>query len=145
MPDFLVEFRRGHVIHDSDPESSLCHCISKDCHLGKGCARSFRLEFGRIEEMKAMNTQVGEACVLEDNHRYIYNLVTKEVYNDRPKFEDLYKSLLSMRQHCFDHDVRLISMPKIGCGRDRFKFFDVFELLKYVFSNTGIMIHIYYF
>ena len=144
MSDFLVEFRRGHVIHDSEPESCLCHCISADCHLRKGCARSFRKEFGRIDEMKAMNPQVGEVCIMEDGNRFIYHLVTKKVFNDLPKFEDLYKSLLMMRKHCLDHKITLVSLPRIGCGRDKLKFFDVFELLKYVFSNTGIMLHIYY-
>jgi hypothetical protein len=45
--------------------------------LGKGIAKIFREKFGRIAELEASGSQVGEIAVLKDGPRFIYNLVTK--------------------------------------------------------------------
>ena len=46
--------------------SSLAHCISRDCRLGKGIAKLFRDRFGRVGELERQRAGVGELAVLQD-------------------------------------------------------------------------------
>ena len=43
--------------------SSLAHCISRDCKLGAGIAKTFRQQFGKIEELKNMEVEVEEESI----------------------------------------------------------------------------------
>ena len=47
--------------------------------------------------------------------RYIFNLVTKERYFQKPTYESLQSSLNNLRKLCEKLDVRVLAMPKIGC------------------------------
>ena len=72
---------------------SLAHCISWDCRLGKGIAKIFRDRFGRVEEIRKQEVGVGGVAVLKEGNRFIYNLVTKKRYYDKPRLADLRHSL----------------------------------------------------
>ncbi len=94
---------------------SLAHCISRDCRLGKGIAKLFRDKFGRVKEIEAMKAGVGEVAPLKiGDGVYIYNLVTKVKYSDKPTYESLENSLVSMREHATENKIKEIAMPKIG-------------------------------
>merc|ERR1712173_453818 len=86
----------GDLFSAPSSESS-CHCISRDYRLGKGIAKQFRDKFGRIDELGESGARVGGLAVLKDGKRYVYNLVTKEKYSDKPSYESLRKSLEAMR------------------------------------------------
>ena len=129
----------------SSPSSdSLCHCISRDYRLGKGIAKLFREKFGRIEELKKSEANIGGIAVLADGRRFIYNLVTKEKYSDKPTYESVRKSLEAMKAHALSHNVASISMPLIGCGLDGLSWPAVRTLIKNVFQLEKMKITIYY-
>ena len=92
---------------------SLAHCISEDCRLGKGVAKIFRERFGRVDEIQKMGKGVGEVAAVRHGSRYVYNLVTKPKYSDKPTYESLRKSLEAMRAHAKDNSVKEIAMPKV--------------------------------
>jgi len=123
--------------------SSLAHCISKDCRLGKGIAKLFREKFGRIKEIEDCKAGIGDVATLKDKQRYIYNLVTKEKYSDKPTYDSLRKSLEKMRDHALTHNVEHISMPRIGCGLDGLQWPAVRTLMKNIFMNTDISVDVY--
>merc|ERR1712243_293845 len=102
LSGFTLKEVRGDLFSASSKES-LCHCISRDYKLGKGIAKLFREKFGRIDELKESDARVGGLAVLKDGKRYIYNLVTKEKYSDKPSYESLRKSLEEMKVHCLAH------------------------------------------
>ena len=122
---------------------SLCHCISQDYKLGKGIAKLFRDKFGRIDELKDTGARVGGLSVLEERGRYIYCLVTKEKYSDKPLYISLKESLEAMRSHCISHGVTNISMPRLGCGRDGLSWAFVRTLVKNVFQLVPVKITVY--
>jgi len=124
-------------------KEALCHCISRDYKLGKGIAKLFRDKFGRIDELKESDARVGGLAVLKDGKRYIYNLVTKEKYSDKPSYESLRKSLEEMKVHCLAHGVESISMPRIGCGLDSLSWPAVRTLIKNVFQLETVRITVY--
>merc|ERR1712142_1443708 len=130
-------------LFDAPRSVSLCHCISRDYKLGKGIAKIFREKFGRIDELKKSEAHIGGIAVLKEKNRYIYNLVTKEKYSDRPTYESLRKSLDGMKSHAVAHNVDEICMPRVGCGLDGLSWPAVRTLIKNVFQFTGIRVNVY--
>jgi O-acetyl-ADP-ribose deacetylase (regulator of RNase III) len=122
---------------------SLAHCVSVDLAMGKGIAVLFKKQFGRVEELKKQNKQIGEVAVLNQLNRYAYYLITKQRYFNKPSYESLAASLEAMLNHAKQHKVKNIAMPKIGCGLDGLLWPKVREILLSLFSNTGIQITIY--
>jgi len=139
---FTISMKTGDLF--SCPfSSSLAHCISRDCKLGKGIAKLFREKFNRIEEIRDCKANVGEVAVLKDRSRYIYNLVTKEKYHGKPTYESLRRSLQCMKEHAVKNGVLDICMPKIGCGLDGLDWSAVRTLIKNVFKDTEMRITCY--
>ena len=141
-PGFTLEEVRGDLFKSPRTES-LCHCISRDCKLGRGIAKIFRQKFGRIDELKDSGARVGGLAVLKDGDRFVYNLVTKERFSDTPSYESLEKSLEAMKVHCLAHGVESISMPRIGCGLDGLSWPAVSTLIKNVFQLETVKITVY--
>jgi O-acetyl-ADP-ribose deacetylase (regulator of RNase III) len=88
---------------------------------------------------------VGQIAVLEQEDRFIYYLVTKKYSNGKPTLDDLISSLEKVRDHCAEHGVKLLAMPRIGCGLDRLEWRHVKPKIEEVFSGLDISITVYNF
>lgn len=75
---------------------------------------------------------VGEVAVLHRGKRYIYYLITKPKYFDKPTYKTLEDSLEAMKKHCVANGVTALSMPRIGCGLDKLEWPKVEECLNSV-------------
>ena len=113
--------------------------------MGAGIARQFRDRFGNVSELEGQKRKVGEVAVLPANGSYIYNLVTKEKYYQKPTYKALRMSLESMRSHCIEHNIRSVTMPQIGCGCDMLDWSHVSDIIKQVFRNTDITIKVVFY
>jgi len=82
--------------------------------MGKGIAVDFKRKFGKVQDLIAQNKVVGEMALLKHKDRYVYYLVTKERYWNKPTYQTLTSSLEKMRDHAVNNGVKMISMPKIG-------------------------------
>jgi len=122
---------------------NLCHCVSECLGMGKGIAKQFKAKFGGLNDLKSQKHEVGTAPFLKRNGRYIYYLVTKRYYYNKPVLPDLKKSLEAMRNHMISQGQKSISMPEIGCGLDSLKWTDVQKILEEVFAITNITIKVY--
>mmetsp|Transcript_7694 Transcript_7694/g.18129 ORF Transcript_7694/g.18129 Transcript_7694/m.18129 type:complete len:237 (-) Transcript_7694:135-845(-) len=138
----------------SCPKSaSLAHCVSEDLRLGKGIAKLFRDKFGGVDEMRRQSVKVGGVAVIRrpGGGAYVYNLVTKEKFWQKPTYDSLRKSLQAMAAHMRAHDVREIAMPRIGCGLDGLTWGSVRAVINEVFqvgaaagdAQGGLTISIY--
>ena len=76
--------------------------------------------------------------------RYIYNLVTKEKYSDKPELPNLATTLQKMQAHATMHGVSTIAIPKIGWGLDQMNWLDVVKLLRNFFAFSDIQIVVYW-
>ena len=127
----------------SPSTASLVHCISRDLKMGKGIAKIFRNKFGKVNEMKKQNCQIGECAIIKNNKRFIYNMITKEKYYNKPTYTNLKKSLIFCKTHAMTNNVNHICMPKIGCGLDKLKWNKVHNIIHDVFKDTNINIDVY--
>lgn len=75
------------------PDISLAHCVSRDLEMGKGIAVRFKNLFGRVDELRAQEKDVGQVAVLpplvDGDKRHIFYLITKERYFGKPTYATL--------------------------------------------------------
>merc|ERR1719282_446673 len=143
VKESLVFIETSGDLFNSEQSHSLCHCVSRDFRLGKGIAKIFREKFGRIDELKRSGAGVSDIAVLKEGGRFIYNLVTKEIYSGKPTYNSLQQCLEKMRDHADEHNVTNINMPRIGCGLDGLSWSAVRTLIKNVFKQSDISITVY--
>ncbi|XP_041701066.1 ADP-ribose glycohydrolase OARD1 isoform X1 [Coregonus clupeaformis] len=124
-------------------DEALAHCISKDCHMGAGIAVMFKKKFGGVAALKEQKKVPGQCAVLKGHKRFVYYLITKEKYSNKPTYDSLRQSLEDMKFHCLKNGVTAISMPRIGCGLDRLSWDKVAKMLEKIFQPTGIHITVY--
>eukprot|EP01125_Pyxidicula_operculata_P013948 TRINITY_DN4628_c0_g3_i1.p1 TRINITY_DN4628_c0_g3~~TRINITY_DN4628_c0_g3_i1.p1 ORF type:complete len:141 (-),score=31.69 TRINITY_DN4628_c0_g3_i1:64-486(-) len=137
--------------------------------MSKGIAVLFKKKFGNVDTLHNQKAGIGEVAILHANDkgellrdaddddddedkdgggsnntgRYIYYLITKENYWDKPTYTDLKNSIEAMCQHCTDHKVSELAIPRIGCGLDGLLWNQVKSILKEVFWNLNIHISVY--
>ena len=123
--------------------ASICHCVSEDLAMTRGIAKTIKHRFRRITELRGKGTKTGDVAVLQVGPRFVYNLVTKENYWEKPTYGTLRSSLERMKEHAEQNSVRKICMPRIGCGLDRLKWTKVKQMVIDVFKNDQMEIVVY--
>ena len=80
----VVNEIKGDLFSSAD-NVSLCHCISRDVRMGKGIAVEFKNRFGGVDDLKRQDCAIGQTAVLQRGKRYVYYLITKENYFNKPR------------------------------------------------------------
>jgi O-acetyl-ADP-ribose deacetylase (regulator of RNase III) len=107
--------KRRQDIFELDPTQwTFAHCVSADFVMGGGIAVPFKEKFNLYSLQKTEGI-VGEARFLNG----VYNLVTKKHVWDKPTYDNLGLSLLSMADDIKVKNIKKLAMPKIGCGLDQ--------------------------
>ena len=75
--------------------------------------------------------------------RYIYNLMTKERFSDKPNLSTLCKTLEAMTVHASTNDVSTIAMHNFGYGLDQLNWQEFAKLLRDVFAKVDVQIMVY--
>ena len=138
-----LNYQHGDLFEASDARSSLAHCVSSDFKMSQGIAREFCQKFEIMNELRETNGQIGNIVVVREGRRFIYNLVTKDKFNDTPTYGNLKLTLLKMKDHALKHFVEEISMPKIASGLDQLNWNIVAKIIKSAFKGTNIKITVY--
>jgi len=132
-----------------------------------GLNLQFRCKFGHVDELKRQNRHTGNVAVLEQDGRYIYNLITKERSHEKCTYTALYYALLAMREHMVrrisfkdirdhskshlnflfqrEHGVTKLAIPRLGCGIDRLDWLRVRSLLDLVFAEDNVDIIAFFY
>ena len=125
--------------------TAIAHCISADAKMSKGFAKTiWRRVNGLHEHCRRAKAIVGSALPYwnPESFNFMYNLITKSKFPEKPTLDNLRISLENMRGHALLNNVTKILMPKIGCGLDKLQWVDVFELIRVNFTYSGIQIQI---
>ena len=125
--------------------TAIAHCISADAKMSKGLAETnCRRVNGLQEQCRRAKATVGSALPYwdPDSNNFIYNLVTKSKFFEKPTLDNLRISLENMRGHALLNNITTISMPRIGCGLDKLQWTDVFKLKQDTIICSRIQIQI---
>ena len=120
-------------------------CISADAKMSKGVAETtFRRVHGLQDYCRKTRPTVGSIISYWDpeSNNFIYNLITKSKFFEKPTLDNLRISLEKMRRHALLNNITTISMPKIGCGLNKLQWTDVFKFIQDTIIYCGIQIQI---
>ena len=128
--------KNGNLFESKD---SLAHCISSDFKMSAGIARSFKRKFPH-NFPESTNSPL---FVQQVDDRFIYHLVTKKRFFQKPTYDSLRQSLEAMTKHANKHKVTEISMPKAGCRLDRLEWHKVDRLIREICAQSNLTITVY--
>lgn len=132
--------------------------------MGKGIAVEFKKRFASVGALKAQQKKVGEVAVLKISafqqssnasaanipaasggyeDRYIYYMITKLKYFNKPTLDDFSASLKQLKELAVTHKILALSMPRIGCGLDKLEWKVVKKLIAETFHGTNIVINVF--
>ena len=98
-----------------------------------------------LVSLRRMQLKIGTAVPVSETGRFLYNLVTKRRYFNKPSVDSLKSSLLSMRVHGEQFGIRTINVPMLGAGLDGLDFYGhVMPVLKEVFQESNVNINIHF-
>ena len=88
---------------------------------------------------------MGQVCPFWDStaNRYIYNLVTKEKFCDKPDLPTLSKTLEGMKLHACTNGVCTIAISKSGCGMHQLNWQKLVKTLRDNFAYADVQILAY--
>ena len=131
------------IIHQPN---SIGHSLSEDARISKGFAdfSSHRI-LGLRSACRKAKLFMGQVYPFWDStgKRYIYNLVTKERFCDKPNLSTLSKTIEAMKVHASTSGVSTIAIPKIGCGLDQMNWQELVKLLRVSFAYVDIQTVVY--
>ena len=107
--------------------------------MSAGIARSFKRNFPYNFPESTTST----LFVQQLDDLFIYTLVTKKRFFQKPAYDSLRKSLEAMINHANKYKVTHISMPKAGCGLDRLEWYKVERLIEQICAQPSLTITVY--
>ncbi len=137
---------RGDLLRHLHGLHAVGHCISRDARLSRGFARLLKQRFPHLRNLQPFLVPVGDIYPLFvcDQGLWIYNLVTKCHFYEKPSYATIESSLLQMRHHAWEHGVSKIGLVRLASGLDRLKWSIVRNIIAEVFLNSNINIFIYF-
>ncbi|CAG8549643.1 10786_t:CDS:2, partial [Ambispora leptoticha] len=130
---FVRVYNAGHEVPYYQPENSLSS-------NGKRIADIFKKKVQGLQELKEQNKKVGQIAYLERGGRYIFYVITKEKYFQKPSKANFERVLNELRVMCEEMNIRNLSMPRIGTGLDKLPLEYVHDVINATFQGTNMRI-----
>ena len=139
----LIEIKGDLFTKENLNESNiyLAHCISTDCEMGLGIAKTFNKQYPSMKNTLKNRISNNTVCELYNNK--VFNLITKEKYWQKPTYESLENSLKAMANDCWLLNIKILAMPRIACGLDKLNWNRVKAMLEGIFKDLDITIYVY--
>jgi O-acetyl-ADP-ribose deacetylase (regulator of RNase III) len=145
----LINTRTGDVAR---VQGAIVHCVSADLHMGAGVARQICQirSYNRPHDwnqpgqckhpIPGMLHQVWVRTSPTEPANQVFNLISKRNYWDHGNYEGMETVLKALRVKLVENNVPRVSMPMIGCGRDRLQWNRVYPLIRS--ALFGLVVHI---
>ncbi|CAG8511604.1 9774_t:CDS:1 [Funneliformis mosseae] len=140
---FIFVETRGDLFNDAPADSSLAHCVSADFKMSKGIAKIFKKLYG-TRGLSDQHKKVGQVATLPDNNRYIFYIITKKIYSQKPTKEDFESAINDLRKVCEEKNVKLLCLPRIGTGLDKLPLEYVHRTIRQVFDGHEMKMIMFY-
>ncbi|QBJ04150.1 putative O-acetyl-ADP-ribose deacetylase 1-like [Fusobacterium phage vB_FnuS_FNU3] len=124
-----------------DKNIYLAQCISRDCEMGLGIAKTFDKKFPDMKDITKKSIKNTTVCSLYKNK--VFNLITKNKYWQKPTYISLENSLKDMAITCKEFNIKILAMPRIACGLDKLNWNRVKVMLEELFKDLDITIYVY--
>ena len=134
----------GDLFKTLEGKQALLQCISSDSKMSKGISLDFIKHFPTLQTLRHQKNALGTAVPVFIEGIWVYNLITKVNFYNKPKVETLARCLEDVREHATKVGVETLDMPMLGCGLDRLSYHsDLLPLLERLFRGSGFTINIY--
>lgn len=119
------------------------HCVSKCFTMSKGIALQFKNKFNNTNKLINQNKNITEISHLKLNDQWILYLITKNNYNDKPTYSNIFKTLKNTKQFCLENNITKLALPKICSGLDKKRWDIIANMIQFIFQNSTIKIRIF--
>jgi len=143
---WLASDRIHHVegsVFEAPEGVALAHCVSADLAMSAGIAVQFVRRWPDIRSGYS-RSEPGSLHVHSSSRGYIFNLITKERFDDKPSLEDFRKSIVALKSKMQALNIKTLAMPELGSGRDRLNLSKVIHVLQSILVEAGIGIIMYH-
>lgn len=128
---------------------SLAHCISLDCEMGAGIALEFNNLFPDLkpylkQTVKKYLYDAPSVIDYQYNNIYIFNLITKQFYYNKPTYKSMENCLNILRSKCLIYGIKHLAIPRLGCGLDKLNWNKVRMMIMEKFKDEDIDIQVRY-
>ena len=130
---------------------TLVHCISEDCAMGAGIAKTFNRRYGKMQQdlrnelkINMLNYPISIFYHESSEKHDVINMITKERYWHKPTYNNFLHALLDVVEICKSKNIKKIAMPKIGCGLDRLEWEKVRGFIEDYFEDLDVEIVVCY-
>ena len=131
----------------SDTAANFAHCVSSDLAMSAGIATHFLRIFPDLSELRKTDANLPPGSLIAhfnaSSNNWIYNLVTKRHFFDKPTYFDLQKCLCRMKSHILQNNIHEIRLPQLECGLDKSEWKIVLMKLVTIFENTTFSVEIF--
>lgn len=126
-------------------EYTLVHCISACAEMGKGIAVEFAKRNPEMREyIRKQSPKISDVFYYQTMGEHpVYNLITKQYYDLKPKRAAFNESLLNLKRDMKAKGITKIAMPRIGSGLDKLSWAVSFKFIKEIFENEEVEILVY--
>ena len=143
---WLASDRIHHVdgsVFDAPKSVALAHCVSADLAMSSGIAVQFVKRWPDIRS-GFVRSKPGSLHVHVSARRPIFNLITKERFDDKPSWEDFRNSVVALKNKMIELEMRTVAVPELGSGRDKLDLNKVIKTLREVLVEAGIGVIMYH-
>ena len=143
---WLASDRIHHVdgsVFDAPKSVALAHCVSADLAMSSGIAVQFAKRWPDIRSGFA-GSKPGSLHVHVSARGPIFNLITKERFDDKPSWEDFRNSVIALGNNMIELEMRTVAVPELGSGRDKLDLNKVIKTLREVLVEAGIGVIMYH-
>ena len=143
QPDEAIGIYRETVGNLFDTQDSSGHCVSADFKMSAGIARKIRRNYPCTYPAGWNHiTNPLWPQWLPESKRYIYHLVTKQKFFQKPTYGTLRASLEKKQSHAEHHLVRKTSLLFVGL--DKLDWEQVRQLIQEVFRTSPVQITVFF-
>ncbi len=140
----ILKFKTGDVLHPREGGITVAHCISEDLKLGAGVALKVRKKYPSIiKHLRETKKTVGEVCMVKYKEDYIFNLITKKRFFEKPTYFNIFICLQNLRKLLLNLELNTIRIPLIGCGLDKKKWLVVKYMISFIFKDSKLKVITY--
>ena len=134
----------GDLFENLEGKQALMQCISSDSRMSRGISLEFIKHFPILKTLRQHKNILGTAVPVLVEGIWVYNLITKVNFFDKPRVETLARCLESVKEHATKMGVKILDTPMLGCGLDRLSYQrDLLPLVERIFRGSGVTINIY--